>query len=121
MTIAPRIAPTYLAEHSQRASSLIRHTSLMGQVLQLFDEEQAPKPATIPNNKAEIIVGDVRRVLKGFPDQFCRTCVTSPPYWGLRDYGAEGQIGAESDVRDYIKDLVSVFREVRRVLEPVHK
>lgn len=90
----------------------------MGQILQLFDEEQAPRPATkdIPRNQAEIIVGDVRKVLQGFPDSLFQTCVTSPPYWGLRDYGIEGQIGAEMDIQDYIRDLVSVFREVRRVL-----
>lgn len=90
----------------------------MGQVLPLFDEEQAPMPATkdIPRNQTEIVVGDVRKVLNGFPDGVFQTCVTSPPYWGLRDYGVEGQIGAETDIRDYIKDLVAVFREVRRVL-----
>jgi site-specific DNA-methyltransferase (cytosine-N4-specific) len=43
-------------------------------------------------------------------------CVTSPPYWGLRDYGVEGQIGAETTVEDYYEDLVAVFREVRRTL-----
>lgn len=67
-------------------------------------------------NKAELVVGDVRQVLQSFPDNHFRTCVTSPPYWGLRDYGHGGQIGAETDIRDYIKDLVAVFREVRRVL-----
>lgn len=65
---------------------------------------------------ADVIVGDVRQLLQQFPDQHFRTCVTSPPYWGLRDYGVGGQIGAEADIRDYIKDLVAVFREVRRVL-----
>ena len=115
MTVAPE---TPLADDSQERQTLTRYTPQMGRVLQLFDEEQAPKPATrsIPNNKAEVIVGDVRKVLEGFPDGLFRTCVTSPPYWGLRDYGTEGQIGAEADVRDYIKDLVAVFREVRRVL-----
>jgi len=42
--------------------------------------------------------------------------VTSPPYWGLRDYGIEGQIGAETNVDDYLADLVALFREVRRTL-----
>ena len=90
----------------------------MGQLLRLFDDEQAPEPAieSLPRNQTEIIVGDVRQVLKGFPDELFNTCVTSPPYWGLRDYGIAGQIGAETDVRDYVKDLVDVFREVRRVL-----
>jgi site-specific DNA-methyltransferase (cytosine-N4-specific) len=90
----------------------------MGKVLQLFDDELAPPPATrdLPSNQTEIVVGDARKVLHGFPDNLFRTCITSPPYWGLRDYGISTQLGAEMDVRDYIKDLVAVFREVRRVL-----
>lgn len=64
----------------------------------------------------EIIVGDARQVLKDFPDEHFQCVVTSPPYWGLRDYGVHGQIGAESSVDDYIQDLVSLFREVRRTL-----
>ena len=43
-------------------------------------------------------------------------CVTSPPYWGLRDYGMKGQIGQEKTPEEYVKKLVEVFREVRRVL-----
>ncbi len=90
----------------------------MDKILTLFDEQEAPTPALadISSNKAEILIGDVRQVLKNIPDNHFRTCVTSPPYWGLRDYGIEGQIGAETDVREYIKDLVAVFREVRRTL-----
>jgi len=61
-------------------------------------------------------VGDARAVLAAFEDGSFQTCVTSPPYWGLRDYDIEGQIGAEPSVEHYIEDLVSVFREVRRVL-----
>lgn len=90
----------------------------MAQIFPLFAEQDAPTPSAkdLPRNQADIIVGDVRKVLKDFPDGLFRTCVTSPPYWGLRDYGVEGQIGAETDMQDYIKDLVAVFREVRRVL-----
>jgi site-specific DNA-methyltransferase (cytosine-N4-specific) len=63
-----------------------------------------------------IIVGDALLVLKSIdPDTF-RCCVTSPPYWGLRDYGVAGQIGGENELDDYIENLVNVFREVRRVL-----
>lgn len=67
-------------------------------------------------DSCKIIVGDSRQVLSEFPDQHFQCCVTSPPYWGLRDYGIEGQIGAEMDVKDYVSDLVSVFREVKRTL-----
>jgi DNA modification methylase len=65
-----------------------------------------------------IIQGDTREVIKTIPDNTFNCAVTSPPYWGVRDYGVEGQIGAERDINDYIKHLVSVFSEVRRVLKP---
>jgi site-specific DNA-methyltransferase (cytosine-N4-specific) len=65
---------------------------------------------------SRIIVGDCLEVLKTFPDATFQTCVTSPPYWGLRDYGVNGQVGAEMKVDDYIQKLVETFREVRRVL-----
>ncbi len=64
----------------------------------------------------ELIVGDARRVLERFPDKHFQCVVTSPPYWGLRDYGIDGQIGAENKVDDYLADLVALFREVRRTL-----
>lgn len=69
-----------------------------------------------PEKDCEIIVGDCREQLARLPDGIFQCAVTSPPYWGLRDYGIQGQIGAEVEVEDYIADLVSVFREVKRVL-----
>lgn len=63
-----------------------------------------------------VIVGDALTRLREFPTGRFRCCVTSPPYWGLRDYGIPGQIGAEPDVDQYISSLTAVFREVRRVL-----
>lgn len=63
-----------------------------------------------------ILVGDATEVLRGLPDGSHQTCVTSPPYYGLRDYGVAGQIGLEEDPGAYIDRLVAVFREVRRVL-----
>ena len=63
-----------------------------------------------------IITGDAREELKQFDCGTFQTCVTSPPYWGLRDYGIKGQIGAEPLLSEYINDLVTLFREVRRVL-----
>jgi site-specific DNA-methyltransferase (cytosine-N4-specific) len=65
----------------------------------------------------EIVVGDSRKVLADLPEKSFQCAITSPPYWGLRDYGIEGQIGAEMEVEQYITDLVAVFREVRRVLK----
>ncbi|MFN0100758.1 MAG: DNA-methyltransferase [Bryobacteraceae bacterium] len=52
------------------------------------------------------------------PDESFGCCITSPPYWGLRDYGVEGQIGAEMELDHYIEHLTGVFRQVRRVLKP---
>jgi site-specific DNA-methyltransferase (adenine-specific) len=54
--------------------------------------------------------------MRGLPDQSVHTCVTSPPYFGLRDYGMEGQIGLEATPDAFVARLVDVFREVRRVL-----
>lgn len=89
---------------------------MIGQILELFPGTLETQLDINVKNQAEIVVGDVRKVLHGFPDGLFRSCVTSPPYWGLRDYGTDGQIGAEKDVHDYILNLVTVFREVRRVL-----
>jgi len=65
----------------------------------------------------EILKGDCRDVLQlVIPDKSVHCCVTSPPYFGLRDYGVEGQIGLEQTPEQYVSELVSVLREVRRVL-----
>ena len=63
-----------------------------------------------------IINGDCLAVLKTLPDASVQCCVTSPPYWGLRDYGVAGQLGAESTPAEYVAGMVAVFAEVRRVL-----
>ena len=63
-----------------------------------------------------ILIGDVREKLKELSDQSVNCCVTSPPYWGLRDYGDDGQIGLEQTPDAFITELVAVFREVKRVL-----
>ncbi len=66
----------------------------------------------------EIKIGDCREVLKTLPAESVQTVVTSPPYWGLRDYGVDGQIGLEKSVDEFLSVMVDVFREVRRVLRP---
>jgi DNA modification methylase len=63
-----------------------------------------------------IIHGDCIAGLRTLPDASIHCCVTSPPYWGLRDYGHDGQIGLESTPEAYVARMVEVFREVRRVL-----
>ncbi len=60
--------------------------------------------------------GDCLEFLRGLPDGVVNTCVTSPPYFGLRDYGHSGQIGLEETPDMFVQKLVEVFREVRRVL-----
>jgi len=63
-----------------------------------------------------IVCGDALEMLKTLPDGSVHCCVTSPPYWGLRDYGVDGQLGLEQTPEEYVENLVGVMREVRRVL-----
>jgi DNA modification methylase len=63
-----------------------------------------------------ILTGDCRDVLRTLPDESVHCVVTSPPYWGLRDYGVAGQIGLEETPAAFVAELVDVFREVRRIL-----
>jgi DNA modification methylase len=67
-------------------------------------------------SRVTILIGDALERLRGLPDESVHACVTSPPYWGLRDYGEPGQIGNESTPEEYVARLVAVFRETRRVL-----
>jgi DNA modification methylase len=63
-----------------------------------------------------ILQGDALQVLRALPDESVQCCVTSPPYWGLRDYGVDAQIGLERTPEEYLARIVAVCREVRRVL-----
>ena len=74
-----------------------------------FGKKRRPDPL--------IILGDTRSELLLLPDNFVQSCITSPPYWGTRDYGVDHQIGAENVVDDYISHLREIFSEVRRVLK----
>lgn len=65
-----------------------------------------------------ILIGDVRDQLRLLPADFFDCVVTSPPYWGLRDYGVAGQIGLEQTLGEHIDVMVDVFDEVRRVMKP---
>ena len=62
-----------------------------------------------------VFLGDSREVLKTFPEDVVYTTVTSPPYYNLRDYGTENQIGLEDSLEEYIEQLCLVFDEVYRV------
>lgn len=66
---------------------------------------------------SKILCGDAAEVLKTLPPESVNMCVTSPPYYGLRDYGDQGQIGIEQSPDEYIARLVKVFDEVYRVLK----
>lgn len=70
------------------------------------------------SSESMILTGDALELLSQFPDESFRSCITSPPYWGLRDYGVDrdDQIGAEPSLHAYVERLVAVFREVRRTL-----
>ena len=61
-------------------------------------------------SKARILNADVRTALASLPDQSIQTVVTSPPYWGLRDYGALGQLGQEDTPYEFVENLVEIGR-----------
>lgn len=65
----------------------------------------------------DLRLGDCLEVMKELPEASVQTCVTSPPYWGLRDYGVAGQLGLESSPDEYVTKMVEMFRGVRRVLK----
>jgi DNA modification methylase len=65
----------------------------------------------------KIIESDCLIGLQQLPDSLVDTCVTSPPYWGLRDYGNDQQLGMEKSPEEFVQNLVNVFREVKRVLK----
>ncbi|HQF30273.1 MAG TPA: DNA methyltransferase, partial [Hyphomicrobiales bacterium] len=73
---------------------------------------------TFLDGRCSILVGDVRARLRELPDDHFDCVVTSPPYWGLRDYGVEGQLGMEPSVGAHLDAMMEVFEEVRRVLKP---
>jgi DNA modification methylase len=76
---------------------------------------ELPEPA-FSRDGVTIHLGDCREILRGLPANSVHCCVTSPPYFGLRDYGCDGQIGLESTPAEFVAQMVAVFREVRRVL-----
>lgn len=70
------------------------------------------------NTRHEIVFGDSYEILRGLPDSAFQLMVTSPPYWNVRDYSADGQIGHGQSLEDYLQSLASVWKEVARTLLP---
>ncbi len=68
----------------------------------------------LPRN--QILQGDALAQLGSLPAESVHVCVTSPPYWGLRNYSVEGQLGLEPTPDEFVRNMVAVFRQVRRVL-----
>lgn len=78
--------------------------------------DQIHKKATIKGDRFALFHGDATTALKKVPDGSINTCLTSPPYWSVRDYEADDQIGLEDSVDEYVARIVAVFRQVRRTL-----
>ena len=72
----------------------------------------------VGGGRSVILHGDCLNILRTMPNNVVDCCVTSPPYWGLRDYGHDDQIGLEETPEEYVSKMVAVFHEVKRVLKP---
>ena len=84
--------------------------------VQVVREAELAFPRRIDLSDSLLLEGDALHILSTLPDESVQAVVTSPPYWGLRDYGIHGQIGLEAALTQYLNRLVAVFNEVRRVL-----
>ena len=81
-----------------------------------MESSSSPSNAYYRDDTVTLLLGDALAVLSGLPDQSVNCVVTSPPYYGLRDYGTEGQYGLEETPAAYVEQLRQVFAEARRVL-----
>jgi DNA modification methylase len=87
--------------------------------MSVTDVKKVSIPPCLAPSEIELnttLIGDCRETLKQLPDGCINACITSPPYWGLRDYGTAEQLGLESTPEEYVKKMVAVFSEVRRTL-----
>jgi len=71
----------------------------------------------VKKNFRIVIEGDALSILREIPDETFQCAITSPPYWGLRDYGVDGEIGKEKTVEEYLENLNLIFEEIKRVLK----
>jgi len=101
---------SYLQENKANSELFARSTvEQLNTQSEFYDIEQI---------KNTIIRGDCLRELKKFPDECIDTIMTSTPYWALRDYGVEGQLGKEKTLDEYLKKLLEITAELKRVLKP---
>jgi site-specific DNA-methyltransferase (adenine-specific) len=85
--------------------------------MEVMRTQKIQRPAKISLTESTIFEGDAFAALERLPDNSVQCIVTSPPYWGLRDYDIEDQIGLESTLPQFINALRSIFKEARRVLK----
>lgn len=81
-----------------------------------MEQTRVSSPSLLSIQESVIIEGDVLNVLRRIPSGLIQSVITSPPYWGLRDYSIDGQIGLEPTLPQFINKLVAVFSEIKRVL-----
>lgn len=98
---------------------MINLTAKCASFMGLVEAKKRIKKESQGNILAESMIfhGDTREMINTLPDKFYSCCITSPPYWGLRDYGHDEQIGAEQQLDDYINHLVSIFRRMKDKLK----
>ncbi|GGY87973.1 DNA-methyltransferase [Shewanella fodinae] len=84
--------------------------------MKIYERQDQLPLGYYPVDGCRVLIGDCIEQMRQLPAQSVHCCVTSPPYYGLRDYGVDGQIGLEPTPEEFIQKLVAVFREVRRVL-----
>lgn len=89
----------------------------MSRVMFIVTDVKKVEESTLKTNGSLILCGDTRDLIKQLPDKYYSSCVTSPPYWGKRDYGYDDQIGAEKELNEYINHLVNIFRDMRKKLK----
>ena len=102
---------------SETTAQSARPSTLFAEPFVADDSPTVESCARIVESESGVLLGDAERVLKMFPDQSVQMVVTSPPYWSLRDYHIDGQIGLEKSVYQYIERLADVFDAVKRVLK----
>lgn len=105
-----------------RSCSLVRNcpTVLCDQAPRLagrMKTQKVEKPETLPMVESTIFEGDALSVLQRLPEASVQAVITSPPYWGLRDYNIPEQVGLEPTLPQFINRLTTIFREVRRILK----